>query len=84
MQQNAVPREAGATCMPPRLVAVQSTTTAYTMKNFDPPRPRGPLAVAAFALSVLTMSVFVMLPLAVESHVPELSGHASLASCEVR
>ena len=54
------------------------------MKNFDPPRPRGPLAVAAFALSVLTMSVFVMLPLAVESHVPELSGQASLASCEVR
>jgi hypothetical protein len=57
---------------------------ATTMKNFNPPRPRGPLAVAAFALSVLTMSVFVLLPLAVESHVPELSAQASLASCEVR
>ena len=54
------------------------------MKNFDPQRPRGPLAVAAFTLSVLTMSVFVLLPLAVESHVPELSAQASLASCEVR
>ena len=53
------------------------------MKNFVPRRPRGPLAIAAFALSVLTMSVFVMLPLAVESHVPELAGRATQASCNM-
>jgi hypothetical protein len=54
------------------------------MNKFNPSRPRGPLAVAAFALSVLTMSVFVLIPLAVESHVPELAGRAQVASCEVR
>jgi len=66
------------------LVASNPPMAAHTMKNFDPSRPRGPLAVAAFALSVMTMSVFVLLPLAVESHVPEMSSQASLASCEVR
>jgi hypothetical protein len=41
------------------------------MKNYNPRRPRGPLAVAAFVLSALTLSLFALLPIAVESHVPE-------------
>lgn len=41
------------------------------MKNYRPRRPRGLLAVAAFALAAIALSVLVMLPLAVESHVPE-------------
>ena len=42
------------------------------MKNYKPRRPRGPLAFAAVVLSALTLSVFALLPIAVESHVPEL------------
>jgi hypothetical protein len=42
------------------------------MKNYRPRRPRGPLAAAALVLSALTLSVFALLPIAVESHVPEL------------
>lgn len=42
------------------------------MKNFNPRRPRGPLALAALLLSTLTLSVFALLPIAVESHVPEM------------
>ena len=42
------------------------------MKSFNPRRPRAALAVVAFVLSAITLSVLVMLPLVVESHVPEL------------
>jgi hypothetical protein len=45
--------------------------TEKAMKNYRPRRPRGPLAVAAFVLSALTLSLFALLPIAVESHVPE-------------
>jgi len=41
------------------------------MKNYRPRRPRGLLAVAAFVLAAVALSVLVMLPMAVESHVPE-------------
>ena len=51
------------------------------MKRFKPRRPRGALAAAAFVLSALTLGVLVILPLAVESRVPELrAGDAPVAT----
>ena len=48
------------------------------MKRYRSRRPRGPLMVAAFVLSALAFSVFVMLPLAVASQLPEF--RASVAT----
>ena len=50
------------------------------MKSYRPRRPRGLLAVAAFVLCAIALAVLVMLPLAVESHVPEFgAGEVAVA-----
>ena len=67
---------------PPRLMGVEvKPMIGETMKRFKSRRPRGALAVAAFVLSALTLCVLVILPLAVESRVPELrAGEVAVAA----
>jgi hypothetical protein len=50
------------------------------MKKYRPRRPRGLLAVAAFVMSAVALSVLVMLPFAVESRVPEFGANAAAAA----
>jgi len=68
--------EVGGKRAPLKLVGIE-TTIGETMKSFNPRRPRRALAAAAFVLSALTLCVLVMLPLAVESRVPELRAGAA-------